>query len=62
MDRGEIQRVVQRHRSPYTAIGWAFVKALRLKPRPPLTHVERRRADDRREVLECMGQRHGVRL
>ena len=36
MDRGEIQRVVQRHRSPYTAIGWAFVKALRLQPRPPL--------------------------
>jgi len=58
-----MQRIVQTYRSPYTAVGWAFVRALRIQPRPALPHVERRKKKpSRRDIRECMGQRHGVDL
>lgn len=63
MDRHAVQAIVQRYRSPYTACGWAFVRALRIKPRPPLPHVERRRMEpSRRDIVEAMSQDHGVVL
>jgi len=63
VDKGSIQKIVQRYRSPYTAVGWAFVKALRIKPRPPLTHRESRRRDERRrDIEECRRQRYGVEM
>lgn len=61
MDKGAVQRIVQRYRSPYTAVGWAFVKALGLKPRPPLPRSSRTTAEpSKRDISECMGQTHGV--
>ena len=63
MDKGSIQNIVQRYRSPYTAVGWAFVKALRIKPRPPLPHRESRKRDERRrDIEECRRQRYGVEM
>lgn len=61
MEKREMQMIVQRYRSPYTATGWAFVRALRLQPRPPLPHVEkRRRHERRRDIDECRRQTHGI--
>lgn len=63
MDKHAVQTIVQRYRSPYTACGWAFVRALRLQPRPPLPHVERRKAGPTRDdIRDCMSQDHGVVL
>lgn len=63
VDKGSIQRIVQRYRSPYTSCGWAFVKALRIRPRPPLPHRENRRRDERRrDIDDCRCQRHGVEM
>jgi len=63
MDKHSMQKIVQRYRSPYTSCGWAFVRALRLQPRPPLPHVERRkRHDSRRDIEDCRRQTHGVEL
>lgn len=63
MDKHAVQAIVQRYRSPYTAVGWAFVRALHVKPRPPLQHVERRKAGPTRsDIRECMEQEHGVPL
>ena len=63
MDKHDVQVIVQRYRSPYTACGWALVRALHLQPRPPLPHVERRRREpSKRDVRDCMSQTHGVEL
>lgn len=63
VDRHSVQVVVQRYRSPYTSVGYAFVKALHLQPRPPLPHVERRKAGPTRsDIRDCMEQEHGVPL
>ena len=63
MDKRTVQAIVQRYRSPYTAIGRAFLRALKLQPRPALPHVERRKAGlSRRDIRECMEQEHGVPL
>ena len=58
-----MQVIVQRYRSPYTALGWAFVRALRIQPRPPLPSTARRArgyTPTRGEIRECMRQTHGV--
>lgn len=63
MDKHAVQVIVQRYRSPYTALGWAFVRALRLQPRPSLPSTARHRSaysPTRSEVRECMRQSHGV--
>ena len=63
MDTRTVQAIVQRYRSPYTACGWALVRALKLQQRPPLPHVERRKAGpSRSDIRECMAQDHGVVL
>ena len=63
VDRHSVQVIVQRYRSPYTALGWAFVRALRIQPRPPLPSTARHArgyTPTRSEVRECMRQAHGV--
>ena len=65
MDGGVIQRIVQRYRSPYTAVGWAFVRALRVKPRPPLPSHDRKprgRRESVRDIDECRRQAYGVEM
>ncbi len=66
VDKGSIQRIVQQYRSPYTAVGWAFVKALRIRPRPPLPSSGRRRnrgqSGSGDDIEECRRQRHGVEM